>query len=210
MRGLDPRTSALLMTNGNQDRKATAREAIEFAWTTLPSSLSSLLENIGADQWRVYGEPLGPRISALLRSSGEPPLSPEAELDFDSALGAWIPRLRVVAINALHPSLAGLDEASYVQMIMRTAWHEWGHALSLDRATDDDVRRGPELLRLAPAGISSLVRQGGYRRGQYTHELVANAFSVLMARRLMGGSGRPGWMRVEIYEMIERVLGWKM
>jgi hypothetical protein len=70
-------------------------------------------------------------------------------------------------------------------MLARVAWHEWAHALAVARAGWEDVAAGERLLELAPAGIRGFVRQAGYRRSAYAHELVA-----------------------EIYELVRRVSGW--
>jgi hypothetical protein len=37
----------------------------------------------------------------------------------------------------------------------------------------DDIADGERLLELVPTGVRAFVRRGGYLRGEYTHELVA-------------------------------------
>src|SRR4051812_22892344 len=134
--------------------------------------------SIGAEQRSVGDRPLSDYVDELLISGGPPSLGgrfpaglgrgggawvdpgrpgglgDRFRADLDRAVGAWIDRLRLVVIDAGHPALVGLDDRSYEAMIARALWHEWGHALSLARATADDVAAGPELLGLAPAGIS--------------------------------------------------------
>ena len=111
-------------------------------------------------------------------------------------------------INASHPALAELDDRSYEQMVARVAWHEWAHALSVVRATRDDVAAGARLLDLAPGAVARFVRRGDDRASEYTHELVAEIYAILMSRRRRGQSGQPGWLHDEIYELVRRVSGW--
>jgi hypothetical protein len=79
----------------------------------------------------------------------------------DDAAGVWIQELRLVLVNAGHHALAELDDATYEAMLARIAWHEWAHALSVERATADDVANGERLLDLAPAGVARVIRRGG-------------------------------------------------
>jgi len=58
------------------------------------------------------------------------------------------------------------------------------------------------------AGVSAIVRRGGYLRGEYTHELVAETYALLMPRRRRGQTGQPAWLDDEIYELVRRVSGW--
>jgi hypothetical protein len=111
-------------------------------------------------------------------------------------------------MNACHPSLSALGERAYEQTVARIAWHEWGHALSVVRCTADDVAAGPRLLALAPTGVSKNVREAGYRSFEYTHELVAEIYAVLVERRQREESGRPLWLHQEIFELVRRVTDW--
>jgi len=180
----------------------------EQAWRDLPVAHRRLLSSIGAEQRSVVDRPLGAYVDELLISAGHPGLLDRSRADLDRAIGAWIDRLRLVAIDAGHPALAGLDDRSYEAMIARAFWHEWGHALSLARATADDVAAGPQLLNLTPTGISEYIRGEGYRQRQYTHELIAEIYALLMARRRRGEVGQPPWLDDRIYELMRRVCGW--
>lgn len=91
---------------------------------------------------------------------------------------------------------------------MRTAWHEWGHALSVVRCSQEDVIAGRTLLDLAPTGLRESIRQAGYRSNDCTHELVAEACALLVARRRRGAAGRPSWLDREIYSLVKRVTDW--
>lgn len=190
------------------NRLELAEEFVEWAWHRLPGTLRGLLENISAAGWAVHDRPLGGIVSSLLVSNGGTRLPAESEVDYDDAIGVWMPKLRVVLVSAAHPALDELDERSYTRMIAETAWHEWAHALSLDRATRADIRRGRDLLTISPPGVADRIRAGGYRPGEYTHEIVASTFATLMFRREGGGVGRPDWLNVELWNLIERVTGW--
>lgn len=53
-----------------------------------------------------------------------------------------MPDLRVVLINESHRAFDGLDGPTLEYDLSRVAWHEWGHALSLDRAEQGDIAAG--------------------------------------------------------------------
>jgi hypothetical protein len=120
----------------------------------------------------------------------------------------WIQQLRVVVIDAGHPALADLDDSTYEAMMARVAWHEWGHALSVVRTTSDEVADGSRLLDLAPEGVREVIRRSGYREREYTHEVVAELYALLMSRRRRGQTGQPLWLRDELYQLVRRVSGW--
>lgn len=189
-------------------RRARAEQIVSLAWAELPESDRQLLESIGASQWEVTTQALGGRASDLLSSAGMPALQAHARADVDRAAGVWIAQLRVVLINCAHPALDDLDERTSEAMLARVAWHEWAHALAVARAGWDDVAAGERLLELAPEGIRGFIRQAGYRRGEYTHELVAEIYALLMSRRRRGQTGQPAWLDDEIYELVRRVSGW--
>ena len=153
-------------------------------------------------------EALGGVVDDLLRSAGLAGLRQRDVRSLDDAAGVWIQELRLVLVNAGHHALAELDDATYEAMLARIAWHEWAHALSVVRATADDVANGERLLDLAPAGVANVIRRGGYRRSEYTHELVAEIYALLMSRRRRGQRGQPSWLGDEIYDLVRRVSGW--
>lgn len=126
----------------------------------------------------------------------------------DLALGVWLQELRIILIDVGHAKLAFLDQATREAFIARTAWHEWGHALSVVRCSQEDIAAGPKLLDLAPPGIRETIRQAGYRASDYTHELVAETYALLLARRRRDATGRPSWLDSEIYNLVKRVTDW--
>jgi hypothetical protein len=167
-----------------------------------------LLREIDASKWLVVNESLGSAVDRLLRSAGHAGLSRTDQLSTDDSLGVWIPQLRLMVVDVGHESADGLDERAYDEVVSGTAWHEWGHALSLDRCSPEDVPDGKRLLELAPEGVRESVRKGGYRVSEYTHELVANVYALLMTRRRQDLLERPQWINQEIYKLVVRVTGW--
>jgi hypothetical protein len=148
-----------------------------------------LLESIGAHQWQVVNQPLGVAAEGFLLSAGMKSYPSSIRDELDRALGIWLRELRIVLINESHPKLADLDAVTREEFIARIAWHEWGHALSITRCSASDVADGTRLLELAPEGIRVRVREAGYRPREYTHEVIAETYALLMLRRLKGGPG---------------------
>jgi hypothetical protein len=79
---------------------------------------------------------------------------------------------------------------------------------SIARCSQEDIAAGPRLLDLAPDGIQEGIRRAGYRSSDYTHELVAETFALLMARRQRNASGKPPWLDDEIYSLLKRTTQW--
>jgi hypothetical protein len=181
---------------------------VQLAWRDLPSAHRQLLESVGAGQWRVVDQPLGVLVADLLSSAGFAPVARRDRLELDRAAGVWVQELWVVLIDAGHPALAELDDLTFEAMIARIAWHEWGHALSVVRTTSDEVTAGGRLLDLAPEGVREGIRRGGYREREYTHEVLAELYALLMSRRRRGQTGQPPWLHDELYELLRRVSGW--
>jgi hypothetical protein len=192
----------------DQARRERAEQIVRLAWADLPAHHRQLLESIGASRWEVTAQGLGRRASDLFGSAGSGHLDAKAVAQLDEAVGVWISRLRVVLVNSAHPALDDLDDRSYEAMVAHVAWHEWAHALAVVRATWDDIAAGEHLLELAPDGVRGVIRRGRYRRGEYTHELVAEIYALLMSRRRRGQSGQPAWLDDEIYDLVRRVSGW--
>lgn len=187
-----------------------ARWVMERAWADLPPTDRGLLKAIRADEWAVTDRSLGTYCDELRRSAGYASF-PSAELERqDAAAGLWIPELRLVIINLGHGSFATLDRSSLEYAVARIAWHEWGHALAFHQATEDDVAAGTKLLDLAPVSMAETVRAADYRQREYTHEIVAETYALLLARRRRGVTEQPPWLHREIYELVRRVVGWNL
>jgi hypothetical protein len=185
-----------------------AQRIVELAWCDLPGAHRQLLEAVGADRRAVVDRPLGEHADDLIRSAGYQGLSRAETVDLNRALGVWLHELQLILVDAGHGKYAGLDASSYEAVLAHVAWHEWGHALSIARSTQDDVADGRRLLDLAPAGIARFVRDAGYRPREYTHEVVAEIYAMLMARRRRGQLGKPPWLDDVLYDLVRRVTGW--
>lgn len=185
-----------------------AQRALHLAWLSLPDAHRSLLESVGASQAQGVDQPLGTAVDSFLRSAGHRGVSATTQRRLDLALGVWLQELRIILVDVGHAKLVGLDEATYEAFIARTAWHEWGHALSVIRCSQEDIAAGRKLLSLAPPSLRVSIRHAGYRPSDYTHELVAETYALLLARCRRGATGRPPWLDSEIYSLLKRVTGW--
>jgi hypothetical protein len=183
-------------------------EIVEMAWQSLPPAHRRLLESIGASQREIISEPLGDAADAYRKSAGLKGLTPSNRAKLNPALAVWIKDLRLVLINGGHPKLDGLDAAAREQFIAHLAWHEWAHALSVERCSREDLAAGARLLELAPPGVREVIREAGYGSRDYTHEVIAETYAVLMTRRLREGAGQPPWLDDEIYSLLRRVTEW--
>ena len=175
---------------------------------SLPPAHRKLLEAVGASQWQIANRPIGSMADEMLRSAGQPGLASSVRAKLNGALGAWVPGLQVLLINVGHTAIAGLDLQAYEAFVAHVAWHEWGHALSLARCSPEDLAAGDRLLALAPRGIRDGIRGAGYRPKSYTHEVVAETYALLMARRIRGHRGKPRWLDEKIYNLLQRVTDW--
>jgi hypothetical protein len=138
----------------NAEALAFAERVLDLAWADLPPRHRELLEAIGAEGWDATGRPLGTYADELLRSAGYRGLDLPSRIGRDRARGLWIPELRVVLVNAVHPDYQGLDGPSCENALARVAWHEWGHALSLHGATREDLAAPSKIQRLSSEGIA--------------------------------------------------------
>jgi hypothetical protein len=191
-----------------QPARERATAIVSKAWQQLPHEHRHLLEEVGAAQWTIVTAPLGQAIHRLLRSAGSRGLGEKAQDQLAVAVAAWVPSLRVVVLNASHRALTGLSDNAQERFLTETAWHEWGHALSIARCTAEDVASGARLLDRAPTAVSKHVRRAGYRPRDYTHELIAETYAMLVGQRQQGKRGRPPWLDQEIYELVRRVTAW--
>lgn len=185
-----------------------AERVMRFAWLSLPDDHRRLLVSIGASQWRVVDEPLGVSVDGFLRSAGQRGLRRADRVSLERAVAVWVQDLRIVLLNTSHEAFAGLSQPAYEEFVSRTAWHEWGHALGMTRCLPGDVAAGARLLDLAPKGVREGIRLGGYRVSEYTHELIAETYALLMARRHRKRLGKPEWLNDEIYALMQRTTGW--
>jgi hypothetical protein len=184
------------------------RATVQKAVASLPASYRHFLEGAGGIEYEVVGQPIGDAVDHFRRSAGLPGLPPAEKRRLADAYGVWIRDLGVILIRGDHPRLRGLEPAAVEQFIARVVWHELGHALSIERCSWQDRRKGRRLLELCPDGIANDIRSANYGVQSYTHEVVAEVFALLMERRQRGQGGKPGWLDPEIYDLIRTVTGW--
>ncbi len=169
-----------------------------MAWDALPSSHRRLLTRVGASQWEIVDEGLGGAAGERLRSADQTPPG-KAQMGADNkALGMWVPDLRLVLINEMHPEILSADRATREALLTWVAWHEWGHALSVTGHSAHDPDEGARLLAFAPAEIRERIRHGNYPRREYIHELIAETYALLMRESVEGRAGKPPWLPNEI------------
>ena len=185
-----------------------ANETVRVAWDQLPVVHREFLEEIGASQWQVVNEPIGVAVNRFKESAGQGGLDSAARVGLEDAVAVWMPDIRIVLIDVGSSVLDGLDALVVDRMIARLAWHEWGHALSFDRCLPEDVVDGKRLLEMAPEGVRENIRRARYRPKEYTHEVVAEIYAMLIGRRRRNELGRPKWLDDEIYELVMRATGW--
>jgi hypothetical protein len=183
----------------------TTAELVQLAWEVLPAGDRRLLEQIGASRWEIVAEPLGVAVDARLCSAGHDGHSSARIQADNAALGMWIRELRLVLINEKHEALIDTDQSTREALLTWVAWHEWGHALSIESQSAHDPAEGAMLLALAPDGIRERVRRAHYPRREYIHELIAETYALLMREKVEGRSGRPSWLPNEIYNLMARV-----
>jgi hypothetical protein len=187
---------------------AFAGRVMDRAWADLPRDDRHLLEPIRAEGRDVTDRPLGVHADELRRSAGYASFPATERRRQDAAAGLWVPELRLVLLNISHPSFRALDQSSLEWAVARVTWHEWGHALAFHQATGEDVAKGVQFLDLVPPPLAQNVRSADYRQREYTHEIVAEVYALLMSRRRRGASGKPAWLHEKIYELVRRVVGW--
>lgn len=183
----------------------TADQLVQLAWDVLPAGDRRLLEQIGASRWEIVAEPLGVAVDARLRSAGHDRCTPARIRADNYALGMWISELRLVLINENHAVLIETNQSTREALLTWVAWHEWGHALSIEGQSAHDPAEGERLLALAPDGIRERIRRAHYPRREHIHELIAETYALLMRERVEGRSGRPSWLPNEIYDLMARV-----
>jgi hypothetical protein len=183
----------------------TTAQLVQLAWDVLPTGDRRLLEQIGASRWEIVAEPLGAAVDARLRSAGHNGHTPARIQADNAALGMWIRELRLVLISETHEALVDTDQATREELLTWVAWHEWGHALSIEGPSAHDPAEGERLLALAPDGIRERIRRAHYPRREYIHELIAETYALLMRGKVEGRSGRPSWLPNEIYNLMAHV-----
>jgi hypothetical protein len=143
---------------------------IRGARAALPAAHRALLDQLGVQETAIDDWPDG--VIDLYATLREPA---PAHRELDGAAATWLNSLRTVAFNApgLLQAVHGLDRPTRRLLLSGIAWHEYGHALSVTRATREHRARGPELLALLPEGLRNTIDYPGrYRAGQVFEEVI--------------------------------------
>lgn len=70
------------------------------------------------------------------------------------------------------------------------------------------ARPRQETAGVSTPGIGERIREAGYRVQDYTHEVIAETYALLMLRRIKGGTGKPSWLDDEIYGLMQTTTDW--
>jgi hypothetical protein len=175
----------------------------------LPASHRGILQQIGVQDAVVYDWPTG--VQALYETLRE---IPPNTLDLSEAVAVWLPGLRVVAYNGLLLDHA-LGDADLTNPTRQTtvdniAWHEYGHALSVVRASPEDRREGPRLVELLPPGLrQAIAYPGGYRDAQVFDEVIANVYALMVSRAVHHDDYVvPDFIHRDVYDAFRAVVPW--
>jgi hypothetical protein len=109
----------------------------------------------------------------------------------------------------LYATLRGLDPPTRRLLLHGIAWHEYGHALSVTRATREHRERGPALLLLLPEGLRETIHYPGrYRTDQVFDEVIANVYALLVGRVQGDGYSPPAYLHPAVFSAFEEVIPW--
>lgn len=173
----------------------------------LPGAHGALLEQIGVQDAVIDSWPAG--VQGLYETVGESPPSLAAIAD---AVAVWLPDRRVVAYNGplLLLALSGINDSTRQAVINNIAWHEYGHALSVTRATDEMRQDGVRLLGLRPDGLRAAIDYPGtYRIRQVFDEVVANVYAMMVGRAVhQDDYSVPGFLDEAVYDAFIAVVPW--
>lgn len=137
--------------------------------------------------------------------------TPPTTAQLANAAAVWLDGLRTVAFNAalLDQATAGLDEQHRRATIAAIAWHEYGHALSLTRATADQRKTGPRLFELLSQGLRDAIDYpGGYRQSELFDEIIAGVYTQLVHRVRSHGYLPPESLHPEVFSAFKEVIPW--
>jgi phage tail protein X len=179
---------------------------IRAARAELPAEHRELLDQLGVQETAIEDWP--DRVVDLYATLREP--APTRQ-ELDGAAATWLNSLRTVAFNApavLHVA-QDLDEPSRRTIVARIAWHEYGHALSVTRATCEHRECGPAFLALLPEGLRDTIDYPGrYRTSQVFDEIVATIYSVIVGRVRTDGYFQPEYLHADVFAAFKEVIPW--
>jgi hypothetical protein len=179
---------------------------IRAARLELPEAHRELLDQIGVQETAVEDWPDG--VIDLYRTLNEPTPAPST---ITGAAAVWLHERRTVAFNttALRDAVHGLTTASRRHIVSAVAWHEYGHALSVHRATDEHRRHGLELLALVPDAIREAIDYPNrYRASQVFDEIIAGLYALLVGDVRSSGYVQPNYLHDDVYAAFQEVVPW--
>lgn len=184
-------------------------ELIRSARRRMPASHRALLEQIGVQDAVIDDWPSG--VQELYETLGEtpPPIRQLAD-----AVAVWLSGRRVVAYNGplLTHALGDpeLTPSTRQATVDNIAWHEYGHALSVTRATDEMKGDGPRLVELLPVGLRQAIDfPGSYGRRQVFDEVIASVYALMLRRAVqLSDYGVPSFLHGDVYAAFEAVIPW--
>jgi phage tail protein X len=104
----------------------------------------------------------------------------------------------------------GLSDASIRAVIENLAWHEYGHALSVTRASTEQRADGVRLLGLLTEPMRDAIGYPDtYRAHQVFDEVIAHVYALMIGRAVRGeGYGRPDFLHRSILSAFKEVVPW--
>lgn len=194
---------------GSSGNELDIQALIRNARRRLPAGHRALLEQIGVQDAVVDEWPAG--VRELYETLGEAAPSVSRLAD---AIAVWLPGRRVVAYNGplLVHALGDteLTPSTRQAAIDNIAWHEYGHAISVTRATPDMKREGPELVDLLPLGLRRAIDfPGSYRPREVFDEVIANVYALMIGRAVqLTDYGVPDFLHRDVYDAFRAVVPW--
>jgi hypothetical protein len=179
---------------------------IQAARAVLPERHRALLDELGVQETTIDAWP--EHVLDLYRTLKAPT---PARAVLIGAAAVYLDELRTVAFNqpALLEAIKGLDATGRRQLVAPVAWHEYGHALSINCAKSEHRERGLELLALAPPGVQlSIDYPDRYRRKEVFDELIATVYAMLVGRVRTSGYGRPDYLHDDVFTVFKEVIPW--
>lgn len=178
---------------------------IREARRALPAQHAKLLEQLNVQEDLVTDWP--GRVLDLYRTLGE---TPPAAAAVSRVAAVWLDARSTIAFNApyLAAAAAGLDPSSRYRMVAAIAWHEYGHALSLARASREHRALGPELVELLPGPLRKVVAEDEYRRAQLFDEVVATIYALMVDRIRDHGYRAPEFLHPRVFATFQEVIPW--
>lgn len=184
------------------------RQLVAGARGRLPASHRALLEQIGVQDAVIDDWPDG--VLDLYVTLREP--APERDR-LRGAIAVWLPSRKVVAYNG--PALEhGLDDelsaATRQTIVDNIAWHEYGHSLSVTRASASYKRRGPRLVGLLPDGLRAAIdADGSYGPREVFDEVIANVYALMIGRAVHNNDYvLPDFLHRDVVEAFTAVIPW--